>query len=83
MGFLGGEVEGGLRRAGPGALAGRAQLCAGHFGEAVRAHGDEHVLRGAKLLACVPSPLGPPQPLTEEQVRAGELDRDPGSLPAG
>jgi hypothetical protein len=34
--FLTREVEGGLRGAGPGALAGRAQLCCGPLGEPVR-----------------------------------------------
>src|SRR5271157_5637298 len=76
-GLLRGEVEDGRRRTGPRALASRAQLCRRLLGEPVRAHRGEHVLRGAQLLACVPPPLGPPQPLAVEQMRAREVHCDP------
>src|SRR5690349_20713656 len=78
--FLTREVDGGIRRAGPGAFAGRAQLCGGPLGEPVRTHPGEHVMRGAQLLSRVPPPLGPAEPLAVEQVCACQVDGHPALL---
>ncbi|WP_222107165.1 hypothetical protein [[Actinomadura] parvosata] len=59
-------------------LAGGLQLPPRTFGERVRAHRAEQLVRQAQLLAGVdPAPL-PAQPLTVEQAGAGERRPDPG-----
>src|SRR5690349_1860447 len=75
--FLRREVDGGLRGAGAGALAGRAQFGGGLLGEPVRAHRGKHVMRGTQLVPRVPPPLGPAEPLAVEQVSAREIDGHP------
>src|SRR5262249_46581891 len=73
-GFLGSEVELGLRGSRSGSLAGSAQFTARLFGEADGARGVEHVLGDAKLASRVAPSFGAAQPLAVEQVRAGQVD---------
>src|SRR5262245_21833515 len=70
-GFLGSEVEFGLRSSRSGPLAGSAQFIARLFGEADCAHGVEHVLGDAKLAARVAPSSGASQPLAVQQVPPG------------
>src|SRR5216683_2270083 len=55
----------------------RSQLRGRLPGEAVGAHRREHVPCGAKLAARVPPAPGSPEPLTELQVGARQVDRGP------
>src|SRR5580693_8348099 len=79
LGLLRGEL---VARAG-GALADRLpggqQLAAGPLGERLHADRVEHLVRGAKLRPRVGPPALATQPLTVEQVRAGELRRKAGT----
>jgi hypothetical protein len=63
-----------------GCLARGQQLTASPFGERLHAHRRELLVRCAQLGPGVNPAVRPSKPLAEEQMRAGELSADPGSI---
>ena len=70
-------VPGGGARA--GGLAGGPQLAAGPLGERLHADLSEHLVRGAQLRPRLGPPALAAQPLTVQQVGAGELGPNAGA----
>ena len=60
-------------------LARGDQLAAGALGERLHPDRDEHLVRRAELLARVDASALAAQPLSVEQMRAGELGTQPGA----
>ena len=76
LGFLRREVAECLDRPCAGVLARSLELDARAFGERFHAEVGEHLVRDSKLFTSVhPTGLAP-EPLSVEQVRAGQVDRD-------
>src|SRR5581483_5071877 len=76
--LLGGELRAGFVDPSSRTLPGCQQLALGASAEGLHSHRHEQLPRGAKLLARVEASALAPQPLTVDQVRAGELRTQPG-----
>jgi NADP-dependent 3-hydroxy acid dehydrogenase YdfG len=75
--LLRGEVPVGVRRALAHGLAGGEQLAAGALGEPVRPDRRQHSVRQVQLLPGIHPAVLAAEPLTVEQVRAGQIDARP------
>src|SRR6201996_5135943 len=75
--LLGGQPRGGPRRTGSNGLAGGEQLPAGPLCERSGSHRGEHLVCGPALFARVDPALLTAQPLSVEQMRPGQIQRDP------
>ncbi len=77
--LLGRQLLGRLDRPLAHRLPGGQQLPAGAIGERVGAHRRQRLVGGPQLRPGVGASTFPPQPFAVEQLRAGELDADPGA----
>src|ERR1700754_4553854 len=77
LGFLGGELTGGIERASRDGLAEGPQLSRGAFGERLGTHRREHLVGSAQLLARIHAAMVMTQPFAVDQMGAGEFSADP------
>src|SRR3954468_5664758 len=80
--FLRRQLVDGVRSAPSGALAGRLQLDPGALRERLHPEVGEELARDTKLGARIHPATLATQPLTVQEVGAGEVDRDPRSAEA-